>query len=187
REEGGGGEVGEDEDRGASQNRQPAKRSRERPRGRSGRPPRPHPCPETTGQGRHGRLRLERPARSAGQDPGGGGRNRARTGCRRSRNRRRRGGRSPICCRQPCPPSQCGPRSDAACYESEVRAPLCGDRTRACGSWQEAADGKPRGDGRVVERGQGCRTHTRSRRLTLSEPRGALSVPVLGVDLGGNI
>ena len=56
-----------------------AKRAqRRRARRRAGRPARPHPRAEAAGQGRPGRLRLERSARRARQDPRGSRRDRSR-------------------------------------------------------------------------------------------------------------
>ena len=49
-----------------------------RPRRRAGRPARPHPRPQAAAEGRQGRLRLERSAGGARQDPRGGRRDRSR-------------------------------------------------------------------------------------------------------------
>ena len=73
---GGEAAVGRDQGRGEGGAGRSARRRRRGPRGRvgrsAGRAPCPHPRAQAPGEGRQGRLRLERSARGAREDPRGG-------------------------------------------------------------------------------------------------------------------
>ena len=93
--QGGRGALAADQGRGEGRE---ARRGQERrrPRRRSGRAPCPDPRPQAAAEGRQGRLRLERSARGAGQDPRRGGRDRGRY--RRGRRVTARPPKSATCC-----------------------------------------------------------------------------------------
>ncbi len=110
---------------------------------RAGGHARPHPRAETPGQGRQGRLRLERSAGGAVQDPRGMRRDRSRDRRRRPRQGRGRGRRSAVCRGQSGPPSRCRSGGDIARGQSEIRAALRLDRAGA---------GRGRASGRRIRR-----------------------------------
>ena len=93
--------------------------ARGRARRRAGRPARPHPRAQAAGQGRQGRLRLERSARGAGEDPRGVRRDRSRD--RRAASATRRRPRSATCC---------SPWSTSPAISTPIRRPRCAPPTR---------------------------------------------------------
>ena len=130
--------------------RRPSARQR-RARRRAGRPPCPDARAQAAAEGRQGRIRLERSARGAGEDPRGGGRDRGRHQERQARRGGRRGRRPVVRGGQPRPPSRCRSGSDAArrpIRNSSGASPSI--ESRAGGARQDAGAIDARRDGRAV-------------------------------------
>ncbi len=119
------------------------------------------PCPdpgvEAPGQGRTRRVRLERSARRAGEDPRGSRRDRSRDRVRRPEQGRSRGRRSAVCRGQSGAASRRRSGGRAARHQPQVRATFRVDRGCTGGARQDAGrlvagrDGRALGQAKAAE------------------------------------